>query len=453
MRTGGGRRGALGTTLLLSLGAAAAIGFRPGAGEAQERPVAFVDVAVIPMIDAGVVEHQTVVVVGGRITSVGPASAVEPPAGARLIAGQGRFLIPGLVDAHVHLMEEADLGQFLFHGVTTVRNLMGSEETLRLKRGVAVGSLVGPRIITSGPLFAGPDTPWRRKVVPVDPVEARAAVRRQRDAGYDLIKIYDGLPADVYEAVVDEAARVGMRATGHIPEEVRLARVLEAGQDLEHTDKLVYDVWNHAFDETRIDSVAARVREAGVFATPTIASMQQLARIASGGFDSLLARPETNRVGAATLSSWCEVSSSLAGHRVRGPGVRYDLWTDFQMLVIAGLRRAGVPLLAGTDYPNAVLSAGGGLLVELRALEEIGLTRFEVLSAATTTAGRAIGDPTSGFIAPGARADLILLGDNPLDDLEALSANEGVMVAGAWYTPEDLARLAPGREAPPMCGP
>ena len=69
--------------------------------------------------------------------------------------------MPGLADSHVHLMEEADLQQFLFYGVTTVRNLMGSGETLRLKRAVAEGTLIGPRIITSGPLLAGPGVPWR----------------------------------------------------------------------------------------------------------------------------------------------------------------------------------------------------------------------------------------------------------------------------------------------------
>jgi hypothetical protein len=108
---------------------------------------------------------------------------------------------------------------------------------------------------------------------------------------------------------VDEAARVGLPVTGHVPERVRLANVLRARQNLEHTDKLVFDVWGHSLDPGRIDSVALAIRAAGVFATPTIASMEQIAWIGGGGFDSLLARPEARRAGAETVGFWCGVSS------------------------------------------------------------------------------------------------------------------------------------------------
>ena len=413
--------------------------------------VAFVDVAVIPMTDAGVRPHQTVVIQDGVIAAVGEVSSVTPPAGAVVIDGRGRFLMPGLVDAHVHLMEEADLQQFLFYGVTTVRNLLGSPETLAWKRAIAARTLVGPRIVTSGPAFAGAEVPWRNKVVPTDADAARAEVRRQHDAGYDLIKIYDGISPSLYAAIASEAARLGMRMTGHIPADVHLAGVLAAKQDLEHTDKLVFDVWGHALDAARIDSIASMVRSAGVFVTPTIASMQQLARIGSGDFDALVARPEARRVGAETLAHWCGVSSRLRGNRRPGPGVRYNPWTDFQMDVVAGLQRAGVPLLAGTDYPNATLAAGSALLEEIRALADAGLTPFEALAAATTTAAKAIGDSSSGVISRGARADMVLLNANPLVDLQALEVNEGVMVAGRWFSRSELDRLAPARPSAPAC--
>lgn len=414
---------------------------------------AFVDVTTIPMIGARMREHQTLIVEDGTIVRLGDRATVTVPVGATVVDGAGKFLMPGLADAHVHLMEQGDLQRFLRYGVTTVRNLMGSPETLRWKRAVASGSLVGPRIITSGPLFAGPEIPWKSKVTPADPRAARVEVRRQRDAGYDLIKIYDGTPADIYAAVVDEARRLGMRVTGHIPAEVHLSGVLRARQDIEHTDKIVFDVWGHAFDATRIDSVAAAIRAAGVFVTPTIASMEQLARIGSGGFDSLLARPDARLAGPETVAFWCDVSSRLAGNRRPRPGVRYDPWTDFQLQVIAGLARAGVPLLAGTDYPNAMLAPGSGLHEELRALTDAGLTPFEALTAATSAVAAAIGDSTSGIIASGARADLLLLGANPLDGLGALDAVEGVMADGRWFTRSDLERLAPAPASAPTCAP
>ena len=111
-----------------------------------------------------------------------------------------------------------------------------------------------------------------------------------------------------------------------------------------------------------------------------------------------------------------------------------------------------MPLVAGSDYPNAVLAAGSGLIEELRALTDAGLSPLEALRAATITAARAVGDSASGYIAPGGRADLVLLSANPLDDLRALNRNEGVMAAGRWFTAAELDRRAPKRTTAAGCG-
>ena len=382
-------------------------------------PLAIVNVTVIPVARAGSLPNQTVVMRAGRIIALGPSNAVRPPAGARVIDGRGKFLIPGLVDAHVHLEEDADLPQFVASGVTTVRDLMGSPETLAWRESTADGRAVGPRIIAAGPLFAGPEVPWRKKFTTENPDSARAEVRRQHAAGYDLIKIYDGLTPAVYAAVMDEARTLGITATGHIPQTVHLGGVLAAKQNLEHTDKLVFDMWGHSFDTTRIDSVVRAIAAAGVFVTPTIASMQQLARVGSGGFDSLLARPDARRVGPVTLDVWCSYTSRLRNYRQIPAGTLYNSYTDFQMKVIRAEQRVGVPLIAGTDYPNAMLAPGASLIEELVALHESGLSNVEALRSATTTAGRAIGDTMSGVVTVGARADVVLLTANPLDDLRS----------------------------------
>ena len=424
----------------------------PASGGAQRgSPLAIVDVTVIPMMTALALPHQTVVIRDGRITSLGPASRDRAPAGARTVDGRGKYLIPGLTDAHVHLEETADLAQFVASGVTTVRDLMGSPETLAWRDSTAAGQVFGPRIVAAGPLFAGPQVPWRKKFVTENPDSARAEVRRQRGAGYDLIKIYDGLTAPVYAAIMDESQKLGMAATGHIPAAVHLSGVLAARQNLEHTDKIAFDVWGHSFDTTRIDSVARAIAAAHVVVTPTIASLQQLARVGAGGFDSLLARPEASRVGPVTLDVWCSYTARLRGNRAPPKGVSYNQWTDFQMKIVSAEQRAGVPLLAGTDYPNAMLAPGSSLVEELMALRESGLTNLEALRTATLNAGRAIGDSTSGIIAVGARADLLLLDANPVTDLRALTGLRGVVLRGRWLTRADLDSLAPFRVAPPTC--
>jgi imidazolonepropionase-like amidohydrolase len=348
-------------------------------------------------------------------------------------------------------MGDADLGQFLAAGVTTVRILMGSPHTLELREAVARGTLAGPRIVTSGPLFAGPAVPWRDKVVPPTPDSARALVRAQKKAGYDLIKVYDGLRPDVYAAVMDEARTVGMRATGHIPNEVHLAGVLAAHQDLEHTDKILFDVWGHAFDESRIDSVARAIAAANVVVTPTISSMQTMARIGTGGFDSLLSRPATRRVTADALDYWCSVVKTMQGNRPVAAGIKYNPWADFQMKIIAAEKKAGVLLLAGSDTPNGLLPAGTGLVDEVIALHESGLDNAEALAAATRNPAKVMGDTTAGVIRRGAPADLVLLGANPLDDLGALRDVRGISAAGRWMPRATLDSLSPPRSSPPRC--
>lgn len=421
------------------------------AQRATDVPLAIVDVTVIPIITGGVLLRQTVVIRDGRMIAIGPRESIRPLATARVIDGRGKYLVPGLVDAHVHLEEDADLAQFVASGVTTVRDLMGSPETLGWRKRTADGTSIGPRIVAAGPLFAGPQVPWRKKFTTLSPDSARAEVRRQHAAGYDLVKIYDGITTPVYAAVMDEARTLGIPATGHIPAAVHLAGVLAATQNLEHTDKLLFDVWGHAFDSTRIDSVVRAIAAAGVSITPTIASMQQLARIGSGGFDSLLARPEARRAGPVTLDVWCTYTSRLRGSRPAAPGVRYNPWTDFQMKIVQAAGRAGVPLLAGTDYPNAMLAPGSSLVEELIALREAGLSNAEALRAATSNAGRAMGDTTSGFIATGARADLVLVSANPLDDLRALTRIDGVVLNGRWLSRAELDSIPPLRSAAPSC--
>ena len=412
---------------------------------------AVTDVSVISATGASTSPRRTVIVANGRITDVVDASTWRPPSGMTTVDGRGLFMVPGLVDAHVHLMSDADLGQFLAAGVTTVRVLMGSPHVLELRDAVSRGVLMGPRIVTSGPIFAGSSIPWRDKVAPPTADSARALVRAQKAAGYDLIKIYDGLRADVYAAVMDETSRLGMRATGHIPADVHLAGVLAAGQDLEHTDKVLFDVWGHAFDASRIDSVARAIAAAKVAVTPTIASMQTMARVNSGGFDSLLSRPATGRVSKETLEYWCGVIQRMKGNRPPAAGSRYNPWTDFQMKIVAAERNAGILLLAGSDTPNGLLAAGTGLVDELIALRESGLDNAEVLAAATRNPARVMGDTSAGVIRAGAPADFVLVGGNPLEDLAALRDVRGVSASGRWFSRAALDSLAPLRQSPPRC--
>jgi Amidohydrolase family len=410
--------------------------------------LALAHVTVLPMNGDGVLPHRTVLVADGRIVRI-EADSIALPAGARVIDARDKFLLPGLADMHVHLTTRDELPMFVGNGVLVVRDLNGSPETLAWRDSIAAGTLEGPRLFVSGPMLAGGGIPWRNKVTPTTAAEAEAVVRAQASAGYDQIKIYDGISRDVFDAAVRTARTLGMLSSGHIPASVGFAGVLASGMDgLEHLDKTVQAAFGHDLDTLRIPAIADSIRHAGMWVTPTLESMIQLALTGTGGYDSLMARPEARASPSDLRDFWTSVTGRLNRDRPRPSGSRYNPWTDFQLRLAGALAQAGVPLLAGTDLPNAVLVPGYSLHDELDAMLEAGLTRYQVLVAATSNPARFERQADDwGSVAVGRRADLLLVDANPLADLATLRRPAGAVVQGRWLDRADLARLR--RASPP----
>jgi hypothetical protein len=401
------------------------------------------DVTVLPMTGPRAIEHQTVTIAGGRIVSMRTAGGARPSAGVRVIDGRGKFLLPGLVDMHVHLSTPDELPMYVGNGVLTVRDLNGSPETLAWRDAVAKGSIFGPRLFVSGPMISGADIPWRNKVTPTTAAAAESVVVAQKAAGYDLVKIYDGISKPVFDAAIAAARRLGMPSTGHIPESVGFDGVLASGMTgLEHLDKTVFAVNGHELDTLKIPGIVARIKAAGVWVTPTLESMVQLYLVSSGGYDSLLARPEARDAPAPLRDFWTSVTVRLAGRRPRLADAPCNAWCAYQLRLAGALAAARVPLLAGTDLPNAVLVPGFSLHRELAVLVQAGLTPYQALEAATSAPARFFRQAADwGTVAVGQRADLLLADGNPLTDLSVLSQPAGVVLRGRWYGADELARM------------
>ena len=351
---------------------------------------------------------------------------------------------------HVHLSTPDEFPMYVGNGVLTVRDLNGSPETLAWRDSVARGVMFGPRLFVSGPMIAGGDIPWRNKVMPTTAAEAESVVLAQKAAGYDLIKIYDGISKPVFDATIATAKRVGMLSTGHIPASVGFDGVLASGMNgLEHLDKTVFAANGHELDTLKIPSIVQRIKTAGVWVTPTLESMIQLSLIGSGGYDSLLARPEARNAPASLRDFWTSVTVRIKGTRPRLTDAPCNPWCAYQLRLAGALAAAGVPLLAGTDLPNAVLVPGFSLHRELHVLVDAGLTRYQALEAATSAPARFFGQSADwGTVAVGQRADLVLANGNPLDDLSVLSEPAGVVMRGRWFDAGELARMRRG-VAPP----
>jgi hypothetical protein len=405
--------------------------------------LAITNVAVLPMDGDEVLQDQTVFIANGRIISITASRAQSVPSHVRVIDGRGKYLLPGLADMHVHLSTSEEFPFFIGNGVLTLRDLNGSPRQLAWRDSITKGELVGPRLFVSGPIIAGKDIPWPNKVTPTTADEAKAVVRAQKAAGYDQIKIYDGISKEVFDVAIATAKSLDMLSSGHIPESVGFDGVLASGMTgLEHLDKTVYATVGHTFDTLQIPSIVRRIKASGMWVTPTLESMIQISEVGSGRYDSLMNRPEAIAAPKELRDFWTSITIRLKGNRVLPNDARCDRYCDFQLRLADSLAHAGVPMMTGTDLPNVVLVPGYSLHGEIDALSLAGLSNYQILQAATSAPAQFLRQQNDwGTVAVGQRANLVLADANPLTDLRTLRDPAGVILGGNWIARSDLRKM------------
>ena len=441
--------------------------FAAHAAAANESPIgnadyAFVDVTVLSMESPVPVPHRTVLVRGGRILSVGPPEAVSIPAGATRIDGSGKFLMPGLADMHAHVGfdyepgqsgERADMLLYLTTGVTTLRNAAGSPATLALAQAIENGRLAGPRIDNASPLLEGENAVWGFATRVPSAEEARAAVRQFAADGYGSIKIYHTLSRESYEAVADEAGKLGIPFFGHVPFEVGVEEVLADGQaSIEHFRG--YDIDGLSLRALEKDGGRSAERFAA-WLNMSDARMDELVRatVAAGTWNCPTFVVNSMLIDADRLEAYADhpmaaymPADFIARFRESGLEALFspesrDMLRQARPQMLRFLKKlhdAGAGVMTGTDtFPSLV--PGFTLIDELGAFVEAGLSPYEALQAATTGPARYLGDADSrGRILPGMAADLVLLRANPLNDIDNLWKLDGVMANGRWLDREAL---------------
>jgi cytosine/adenosine deaminase-related metal-dependent hydrolase len=397
--------------------------------------VAFINVSV-PSLDGGpVVTNQTVVVQNGAISALGPAGRVPIPSGAEIVNGAGKFLLPGLVDTHVHLAnnppdeQRALLKLFVANGVTTVVNLRGGPQMLELRKAVADSAVLGPTVYTVGPFVNEPF------VTTADEVEA--AVVAQKRAGYDFIKLHGDLSLESYRRLNAVARREGIRVIGHAPRNLGVEVMFEERQyAVAHAEEFLYDQHNNSRDflaiEPRIPELARAMVQAGIWLMPNFTAYKMIARQADD-LSAVLARPEMRYLPQSVQKGWGPATnpytSRFGKDTVPGFVARYQLLEK----LVREFQAAGVRLLIGTDAMNAGVVPGFSVHDEMADFVAAGLTPQQALRAGTVNAADFLGrGAQSGVVAAGRTADLLLLDANPLDDVANSRRIAGVMVRGRW---------------------
>lgn len=440
--------------------------------------VLLVQIAIVhaTVIDPGpgtVRTDQTVVIQGDRITAVGPVAA---PQGARVIDGTGQFVIPGLWDMHVHSVfgdwfpggRDVILPLFIANGVTGVRDMGGELAILQGWRdSIAAGALVGPRMVISGPMLDGyladgKSLRFPSSIPVVTPDDAVRAVRQLAAQHVDFIKVQSEVPHDAYLAAAAEAHRHGLPIVGHVPTRVTLDETITAGQASDehlmglfegcgaHEGQFVAGKGNlrlllESYDQARCAAVIKRVAAAHMAQCPTLYWQKGETLLDLIDQDHQpLARyvPMSWRTGA-----WHDFSESIMGDIKKDPLARRQEYWHRNLTMTGALYHAGVLLLAGTDAaPGVFVVPGFSLHQELAEFVEAGLTPMDVLRTATSNPARFLKRDDIGRVAPGVRADLVVLAANPLDDIQNTTRIVTVIANGRVFDRTGLSDLLTGVE-------
>jgi cytosine/adenosine deaminase-related metal-dependent hydrolase len=406
---------------------------------AQQVPLAIVHVHVIPMDRERVLDDQTVIISGGKIEQMGPASSVKVPSTAKQIDGKGKYLIPGLTDAHVHLYSTIEFPLYLANGVTTVFNLDGRPAHLLWRKQVASGELLGPTIFTTGPIFGRPHKPE----------EAARLVDEQADAGYDAVKVFNQVSKAEFPALIAEAKRRNLLLMGHISRDAGFDLTVKSGQSIAHLDEFLYTYFNPqhddnndhvVLDDSRVGALVKETAESGVYVIPTLSTYATTVQQATDLAD-FLKNPALQYLPSWALEAYEPAHNRFKNGTSTEQAARMRAALIFQRKLVKALFDAGVPLMVGTDAPDVGPMAGFGIHDELQELVNDGLTPYQALRAATVVPSQYFRNSGElGTIEAGRRADFVLLDQNPLINIANTHSISGVMLRGRWLSKEELAK-------------
>jgi imidazolonepropionase-like amidohydrolase len=417
---------------------------------------AFVNVNVLPMDEPLVLAGQTVVVDGDKIATIGDVQNTILPDDAVVVDGTDRYLLPGLAEMHGHVpgVDAASLQRVMHlyaaNGITLVRGMLGHPMHLALRLELLEGDVIGPRLITAGPSFNG------RSVTSA--AQARQMVREQHAAGYDFLKIHPGLTREEFDAVAESARELGIPFAGHVPEDVGVRRALAAGiASIDHLDGYMealmpanrdasggFGGFFGVFlagqaDASKIRSIVAATAAAGVWNVPTETLFENVSSATDP--DLMVDWPEMKYMPVETIARWRQYKIDLMGDP-QYDAVIADRAIALRRKLIVALQDQDAGLLLGSDSPQIFNVPGFAIHRELELLVAAGLSAFEALQTGTVNPARFFArEDSSGMVKAGFDADLVLLDDNPLDDIRNSRRIQGVMLRGQWLSRQDLDRL------------
>jgi hypothetical protein len=394
---------------------------------------------LIDVINNTTIPNTTIVIENGMIKSVGSSTAVAVPAGAFIIDAKGKTVLPGLWDMHAHF-EQAEWGPaYLAAGVTTVRDCGNEFGYINaIQKAIDDGSGIGPHILKAG-IIDGKG-PYALGVIQADTKEeAIAAVDRYKESGFVQIKIYSSVKPAIVKVICDEAHRLGLTVTGHIPQGMTLMQGVDSGMDMVNHVQYVFSVMKKNKKDFSIDltdsanlAVLDFIKTHHVVIDPTLGVFELAFRSLK---DSIIdIEPAFSTLPEPMKPLFINTGTSDSNQIKRGKIIMKD-FKD----ITGSLYKDGITIVAGTDmgFP------GYSVFRELELYVECGLTPMQAIQTATITPAKVMkADNVTGSVEAGKRADIIIVDGDPLQNIRNIRKVQTVIKDGNIYDPAVLHRVA-----------
>jgi imidazolonepropionase-like amidohydrolase len=435
-----------------------------GSALAAEQALVIDHATVVNVNDGSLLRNMAVVITGDRISAVTASAKAKPLKGAQVVDGNGKFVIPGLWDMHVHTIfgdwlpkdEKIILPLFVANGITGVRDMGGDLEELKVWRAqIAAGKLLGPRMVISGPMLDGPVPRFPSSAPVKDAGDGKRVVDELQKSGADFIKIQSLIPRDGYFAAANEAKRLGIPFVGHVPDAVRATEASNAGQrSIEHLTGVFEECSSiedqlmkgpkgpgrfvETYDPARAQALIAVFARNQTWQVPTLVWEHGQWLIDESDFAK---DPLTKYAPAAWKDrTWPMFTKDILKDMDTDPPPVRERFTQMELEMVNQMHKAGVPFLAGTDTAAGVhVFPGFSLHEELTYFVKAGLMPLEALQTATRNPAVFLGKTSDfGSVESGKLADLVVLDANPLDDIRNTQKIRAVVLAGKYFSREQL---------------
>ncbi len=418
---------------------------------AKELRYAIEPVSIVDVENGQLLEGRQLLVKDGLISGIKPHGQ-ELPTGHIRIDGHNAYVVPGLIDMHTHIYDRVDLVNSLAHGVTSVRNMRGMPMHLRFRSELENEAWAGTSIYTSSPILDNANADLFQHALK-SKEDAIRAVIEYKNKGYDFLKVYSELPEPILTAIIEQAAAMSMPIAKHGPYGALSdgnadMTTLNKFQSVEHVEEIYQTLLQFDLNQPKLDFYLQQIQQSGTFLTPTLATFDHLTEL-SIQKEAMVNGIELRRINPfirfllshLSVSRWLNASKELANWNTKEREVLFKITQRADEL--------SVPMLVGSDQGTMYLSAGVSTHKEMQLMQTAGLSSHTIIKAATLNAAKAMKlDRQMGSVTPGKVADLILLENNPLDDISHLESPIAIVKAGRFINQHGIQALSENGKQP-----